>query len=92
MQVEVLSLKSDETGHKMRLAFSRDGEKVEKTVRLSGNRQENGYSLAIKAREADRDIAYNLHGGAWREHCEHKTPFWDGLTVQEFDSILAQLT
>jgi nitrous oxidase accessory protein NosD len=65
MKATLLSRRSDDTGHYLHIAFTRDGETVEKRMRLSGNRQENVWTLAKYVREADVDIAVKLHGHCW---------------------------
>jgi hypothetical protein len=56
MKATLLNRRSDDTGHYLHIAFTRDGETVEKHARLSGNRQENVLALARHAREAHRDM------------------------------------
>lgn len=35
------------------------------------------------AREADRDIAFEIHGDNYRDHCEFKNSFFDAPTESE---------
>lgn len=56
------------------ILFERDGMTQAKS--LLSTPPHFRYALEMKAREADRDIAYQLHGEAWRLHVElsHETP------------------
>jgi hypothetical protein len=91
MRVSVLAREQDDAGHRMRIAFRRDAEVVEKVVKLGDDRKLNGYRLMLRAQEADRDLAYKLHGEAWRHHCEYRGKFYDGLPREQFDELLKAL-
>src|SRR5687767_5736884 len=57
VKVAVVDDRRDETGIYLTIECSRDGHSVRKRFRMSGNKKENGYTLAKYVREADRDIA-----------------------------------
>lgn len=91
MKIEVVAERRDETGTYLTIECSRDGQCVQKRFRMSGDKQDNGRTFAKYVREADRDIAYRLHGDWFRDHCEYKTPFWDLLPKDEFERLVALL-
>lgn len=84
------------------ITFERDGVRVEKTIRIGDRVHPEGgvpytqaeesrqtvTEIAWKAREADRDIAFQLHGDAWRDHVAWKHDFWAFLTTEQLAALI----
>lgn len=45
------------------------------------------WEIVKKAREADRDIAFKLHGSDFRDHCFFKRNFWGLMTSEEIACV-----
>jgi hypothetical protein len=71
---------------------------VEKTAALTGcalavckgpeqQQAALAWEIAKKAREADRDIAYKIHGPNFREHCLFTSNFWGPMTAEEWACV-----
>lgn len=45
------------------------------------------YEISRRAREADRDIAFKLHGPDFRQHCHFQSNFWRMMTEEEKSSV-----
>lgn len=68
------------------IRLERDGKEVGKTLHLNPVHERmvgsNAYitgQLSLVMREADRDIAYAMHGDDFREFCEFRDNFWKAL-------------
>lgn len=101
--MKVLSVESSPEKAFAWVTFGRDDHRApRKAVRVRQNVHPDGSAYSIDenrkhaalcfmkaAREADRDIAYQLHGENFREHCEMKSNFWAALTEEEWAPLLA---
>lgn len=62
----------------IKFTFERNGHRVCKGMRIDHRAEDFIATFQLRAREADRDLAYKDHGAAFREHCEFKSNFWTG--------------
>lgn len=80
------------------VSVERCGHIVTKTAKLGdceiacakdAEQQSQWFSIAIarKLREADRDIAFKLHGMDFRKHCHFTSNFWGAPTNAEASGI-----
>lgn len=76
---------------KVRLTFERNARLVDKWMMVSDEgeskeelRKQLIWACSKKAKEADRDLAYQVFGEEWRDHCEYPLRgFWDVLPQAE---------
>lgn len=94
VSIERAQLPYESSALALRLVFERDGKQVAKVAAVSGLKAGHNDLDELKlqcsrvAREADRDLAFLLHGGDFRKHCLFQSEFWGPRLKTAVDAMI----